>query len=273
MGLVLIEANHMKPLFSEFSFGFGISHEMLNRANAHSLAAPVFPSLHSERLLGWDVKFAFLGFSLFLQFKRSDALTRSSAREWNLFGHSYFRFPVYRLDKSPQHNLLVELARNEPYVYYCAPAFYTDSDFNSNFVSQTLSEHTVVIPTVGLPLLTDQEQHYIVYDGSPLAFFSSIRSPIEAIYTLKSHVESLLIDLRNWTPPNRNLIDLRYLQRLWEKLSLMLSEYYGYAFEDWPLGGINEDSPRELVRAISSTSRTFLGAEWFVFAQQGEASE
>lgn len=38
----------VKPVFSEFSFGFAITHELVDRFGAPVGSAPVFPSLVSE---------------------------------------------------------------------------------------------------------------------------------------------------------------------------------------------------------------------------------
>src|SRR5437879_5893576 len=107
----------MRPLFTEFSFGFGLASEIAELARLGLVAAPLLPSLVDEGQLGWDVNFRFFGISLFLQFKRGDFLTRRTAVQWSLYGHPYFRFEVYKRSHSPQHNLLVHLGRREPHTY------------------------------------------------------------------------------------------------------------------------------------------------------------
>src|SRR6266571_6556135 len=143
----------MRPSFSEFSFGFGVSYALQRTLGSYSTAAPIFPSLIQEARLGYDVKFTTAGKSLFLQFKRSDALTRSSAKEWTVFGGPYYRFPLYRPRESTQHNRLVALGTKEPYVYYCAPLFHTLTEFNRLYLSGDLLDNTAAIQTAGLPLL------------------------------------------------------------------------------------------------------------------------
>src|SRR3989442_10599538 len=136
----------MRPLFTEFSYGFGLASEIAELARSGLMSAPILPSLVDESQLGWDINFRFLGMSLFLQFKLGDFLTRRTAVQWSLYGHPYFRFEVYRRSHSPQHNLLVRLGKREPFTFYAAPIFHTDAEFNHHFLSRSLVGSTLFVP-------------------------------------------------------------------------------------------------------------------------------
>jgi hypothetical protein len=88
----------MKAHFSEFSYGYALTHELVNRFSTFVCAAPVFPSLVEEGRSGggYDVQLDLRGHSrgylLFLQFKLSEFMVRSKASQWEDFGGPYFRF-------------------------------------------------------------------------------------------------------------------------------------------------------------------------------------
>ena len=59
----------MKPLFSEFSYGYAVTEDIV-RSNNPLKAAPIFPSLRNEGTQGgFDVKLDLPGSPLFLQFQ------------------------------------------------------------------------------------------------------------------------------------------------------------------------------------------------------------
>ena len=65
----------MKSAFSEFSYGFAVTHGLLKDKPSIDVA-PHFPSLVQEGKIGYDVKLGFPGLPVYLQFKLSDRLTR-----------------------------------------------------------------------------------------------------------------------------------------------------------------------------------------------------
>jgi len=96
----------MKPLLSEFSYGYAITEELAAGSVPPLTAAPIFPSLIAEGALGYDVELPFFGAPLFLQFKLSDKLVRHTAAEAREFGIPYFRFHLRSRRHSLQHDLL-----------------------------------------------------------------------------------------------------------------------------------------------------------------------
>jgi hypothetical protein len=102
----------MKSRFSEFSYGFAITNELVGLTSLR--AAPIFPSLIEEgkQGIGYDVMLDAPGIPLYLQFKRSDLMVRGTAREkraaiangqW--LDVPFHRFPITPVQESSQHLL------------------------------------------------------------------------------------------------------------------------------------------------------------------------
>lgn len=260
----------MRPSFSEFSFGFGVSTEIQQTLKGLAVAAPIFPSLIEEARLGYDVKFPLLGASVFLQFKRSDALTRASAAEWKVFGGPYYRFPIYRLRESKQHNRLVMLGQREPFVYYCAPLFRTIEEFNRYYLAGDLLDNTEAIRTANLPLLRDNNQHSIVYDRTFRYRFLSIPEPVGRAETVMSLIRQVAGFIGEGSPSELSRIDLRYFLELLANLRSIPSELAEEPVEELEQHAFDQQSVSEVVLAIQRVARTLFGVEWFLVVRPPE---
>src|ERR1700690_2714236 len=73
------------PQFSEFSFGYALTDNLVNKVLTGSKGVPVFPSLQEEGKQGggYDVKIPLRSAPLFLQFK----LPQIVRRHRNVWGH------------------------------------------------------------------------------------------------------------------------------------------------------------------------------------------
>jgi len=97
----------MKPEFSEFTYGYVLIEELSQRY--HFKSAPIFPSLREEGTVGgYDSQIKIGGIPFFIQFKRSDYLSRKNAKYYRRFGSTYFRFNLHALKYSKQHDLLLK---------------------------------------------------------------------------------------------------------------------------------------------------------------------
>ena len=67
--------------YSEFSFGYAFTENLVRRSAKRPAAAPRFPNLQDEAQLGFDVEVSFGAAPLFLQFKLPEPMMRSTARE------------------------------------------------------------------------------------------------------------------------------------------------------------------------------------------------
>ena len=131
----------MKPHFSEFSYGFALTREICARQWGGLQAAPVFPSLIEEGRLGggYDVRIEQPGFPLYLQFKLSEYMSRSSAKEWDCFGSGYYRFRI----RSNQHQLLCQLDSGpDNIVLYAAPVVWRIDDWNCAFINESVVQNS-----------------------------------------------------------------------------------------------------------------------------------
>lgn len=81
--------------FSEFSYGFAYTREVIEECWGVPTSAPAFPSLYDEgKGKGFDVAIGLYGWIYFAQFKRSDFLARSNANWWGSHGGPYLSMPV-----------------------------------------------------------------------------------------------------------------------------------------------------------------------------------
>ena len=154
----------MKSEFSEFSYGFALTHNLLHLSPSIQVA-PQFPSLVQEGGIGYDVQLGYPTLPTFLQFKLSDYLTRRPAKYWNHYHEPYFRFDISSLVVSNQHNLLKDLANRGELVYYVAPLFWETTEFNRAFRTNQISARSIWVHVGRLPRLTDYEPHHVTFIG------------------------------------------------------------------------------------------------------------
>ena len=154
----------MKSEFSEFSYGFAITHGLLKDAPSIDVV-PHFPSLVEEGKVGYDVKLGFPGIPIYLQFKLSDYLTRRPAKYWDNYHEPYFRLDITPLTVSQQHNLLKDLADSGEEVFYVSPLFWRTTQFNEAFRDSQVAARSMWLPLGQLPYLTDYEPHHVTFTG------------------------------------------------------------------------------------------------------------
>lgn len=160
----------MKPVFSEFSYGFALTHELVNRFRTTVLGAPILPSLIDEgRAGGFDVGLPTSGWTAFLQFKSAQLMKRSTAKHWDEYGHGYFRFPIRPATYSDQHRLLLELADQAGFAHfvaYVAPAFHEINELNAFFLNERVAENSVWIPVRSIGDILDNDEHWVIFDSA-----------------------------------------------------------------------------------------------------------
>ncbi|MEW9901944.1 hypothetical protein [Pseudomonas putida] len=176
----------MKPEMSEFSYGFAFTNELIHAPGSHVVAAPEFPSLQKEGKPGggYDVKIPF-GSPLFLQFKLSHFMARTNSKEYSLMGGAYYRWHLHALKHSAQHDLLLDLEVRGNEVYYVAPAFHQTAELNTHYLSKAIVERSAGFRPRDIGKL-DDEEHYVVFDGSPLAYRCS-DDPRSVRFQMMSH--------------------------------------------------------------------------------------
>lgn len=166
----------MKPDISEFSYGFAITSEIMQRYPTIRYAgAPTFPSLYEEGRSGGGYDVEIPGAALFLQFKLSEVLTRANAKEADLLGLPYFRMRLRPAKHSKQHELLLALENeNAGLVFYVAPEFHTPGELNSAYLGQTVLEESAFFSPTDIGEFQDEGSHYVVFrEGSDESFACS----------------------------------------------------------------------------------------------------
>lgn len=166
----------MKPDISEFSYGFALTNEIVERfPTIRAAGAPRFPSLYEEGQAGGGYDVEIPRAALFLQFKLSEVLTRRNAKEASLLGLPYLRMRLRPLRHSAQHNLLLELERSSAgVVLYAAPEFNSPHKLNRAFSEQSVIRRSAFFTPSAIGELPDERDHYVVFtDHNLVAFLRS----------------------------------------------------------------------------------------------------
>ena len=200
--------------FSEFSFGFAFLHEYVNR-NPELTAAPELPSLRKEAAAGWDAGLTVQGHPKFFQFKLSEYLSRSNARQWNCHHRPYYRFRITPQSKSDQHNRLRRLANKGNDVLYAAPMFHEIEEFNRNFQASQVTTRSMWVPVQNLRDINGDDAHCITFSSTQILWWHSEPERIEGKFSAQEHYE---------TTSEMITIDEDYFRGLRSKLLVALTE-------------------------------------------------
>ena len=255
----------MDPAFSEFSYGFALSYEVMNAFRPTMVGSPLFPSLLEEANLGYDVAFAPTGWPLFLQFKLARYMKQRNAKYWGDYNAPYFRIDMHKRDKSNQHNLLRDLSKVEPEVYYAAPCFYQKSDFDNFFVTDRILMKSQFFPVSVLPKITDNDQHHIIFRSTSSNYFwhsnhgESLNRALSG-RDLVGHLESL---------PLRRLGEQYFLQLRSTLVRIIDSQPEQQSiFQDNVLVNLQDLSPLAVIRDLRYLLASRFGVEMILFVPQ-----
>jgi hypothetical protein len=158
------------PQISEFSFGYALTEALVRDSLSPVVAAPLFPNLYQEGKPGggYDVMLNTGSVFLFLQFKLSDYMKGSNAYE-RVNGHfktSFFRMHLRPKWSSDQHAMLIALANQGHWVFYAAPTFYTQNEFNDAYIKKSIIDKTFFIGPLEIGPLPDDDNHHVAFDVS-----------------------------------------------------------------------------------------------------------
>lgn len=165
-----------KAGFSESQLQQAINTSIVISQANHGIFSPFIyvPSLWDEFDVGWDSAFFLQGFppmrdsngcNIFIQYKLSMELTRTTAAEWNEWGKSYFRFRIphgassdpseERLDYH-QWDALKELSNKGFAVYYATNFTISRTDLIESYSKQTLLGQT---PAINIANIGTRHRH------------------------------------------------------------------------------------------------------------------
>jgi hypothetical protein len=156
--------------FSEFSYGYCVTEDLVIGKGLPITAAPVFPSLKEEGEpgFGYDVLLDQPGAPLFLQFKLVEHMERGNAKETKKL---HFSPPFYRMHLRPsrisdQHQSLISLELGGNEVYYVAPTFFKRDDLNSAYADRQVWNRSFRIKPSEIGPLPDNRAHHVSFDPS-----------------------------------------------------------------------------------------------------------
>lgn len=156
-----------------------MTRELVNIDPAALATAPIFPSLLEEGQPGggYDVALDF-GTFWFLQFKLSEYMVRNTAGQSGVIATPYYRFWLMPAWRSAQHAMLLDLQGSGENVYYVAPHFWLQTEFNEAFADTEVALRSVFIPPGDIGPLSDEDHCVVWNDGAMWAL--SEPKPIRA---------------------------------------------------------------------------------------------
>lgn len=155
--------------FTEFSYGYAFTENIIRWSAAVPAAAHVFPNLVQEAQLGYDVKVDLPGVPLFFQFKLPELMVRHTAREvakLGLVGLSvpFFRMSLMRRDLSNQHAHLIRLENRFPSaVFYASPGIDGVASFNQAYGQAEVHLQSVLFSPNDIGPMPDDDAHSVSY--------------------------------------------------------------------------------------------------------------
>lgn len=249
--------------FSEFSYGFALSHEIASRLKGKLVAAPEFPSLVREGRDGggYDAAIAILGVPIFLQFKLSEFMQRPTAREWAQFGAPYYRFWLHAPRHSRQHDLLLHLEGRGNLVFYAAPSFHTITELNAAFLRARVVGTSAFVQPSAIGPVPDSDAHSVAFQqGLRFAWLHSEPRPIELSSFGDQFLEVLTGRQRTRIPV---AITSAFFANLADELTVAVGEF-GVA-KQVDVDFLSRLPPESRAPFIA---RTALGAELFVLRSE-----
>jgi len=155
----------MKRKVSEFSYGFVLTHELVNAYGYLATDSPQNSRKRKKKDDGDASDAGPSGYPMFLQFKASEYMKRRNAGESKLVGLPYFRFALHRKTQSNQHQLLIELERKGCAVFYATPKIHEAVNLNSAFFDHQVVASSLFINPGGIGELPDNQSHRVVFSG------------------------------------------------------------------------------------------------------------
>ncbi|MFZ3170175.1 MAG: hypothetical protein WA130_21395 [Candidatus Methanoperedens sp.] len=230
---------------SEFTFGYAFLYEQTRRNWGSLMAAPVLPSLRQETEEGWDAQLPRRGCDFYYQFKLSDRLERGHAKfiADGTYRRPYYRIKLHARNFNRQHRELWRHAQSNQDTYYVAPEFEAKDVFNQAFLSNTITEHSRLIPLnecENYPAY-DSKQHYITYQENDPRFLQHSKPSWHEKSRSGKELERIYDESRQkWRPINMEFAD-RILDQTREKLHILADE--GYLPD---VGRILEEVPEDM---------------------------
>ncbi len=178
----------MKVGYTEFSYGYAFTENLIRSSVTAPVGAPVFPNLVQEAQSGFDVQINLPGVPLFFQYKLPELMRRGTAFEiasgqCPQLSLPFFRIAMMRRDLSRQHALLIGLeARYPSHVFYAAPTLQDTPAFNRAYDHAAVVQNSAFFSPTDIGPLPDDKAHSIAYKpGLSVGYFCSEPRIINAL--------------------------------------------------------------------------------------------
>jgi hypothetical protein len=159
-----------KCQFSEFTYGYCVTEDLVVGQGTQLTAAPVFPSLVEEGQpgVGYDVQLDRPGTPLFLQFKLVHQMVTGKAHEAkkNHFQPPFYRMHLRARKVSDQHASLISLEESGNDVFYVAPGFHTSVALDAAYGDHRVWERSFKIKPSSIGPLPDDKPHHVSFKDS-----------------------------------------------------------------------------------------------------------
>ena len=152
--------------FSESSFAFAFTENLINGGHLAGSAPPQFLSTYAEgRGDHWDIHLPACPVAFFFQFKIPHVLQRGGA----LANLTRLRRPFYRMNLRSengyaQHHGLLRLQADGGNIYYVCPRFHEGPDFHTLFARKEVPQHSVWFRPSQITPPDYMGRHGVVYD-------------------------------------------------------------------------------------------------------------
>ncbi|HEU4455513.1 MAG TPA: hypothetical protein VFR81_20790, partial [Longimicrobium sp.] len=133
--------------FTEFTYAYSITDNMMNGALPCAVGIPLFPSLQQEGKLsgGYDVEIPRSSFPVFLQYKIPQVMVKRSRKTPDAFTAPYYRMHLRAPKISTQHESLLTHELGGRAVYYVVPHFHTAHELRSRYTHKKIPEGSAFI--------------------------------------------------------------------------------------------------------------------------------
>jgi hypothetical protein len=196
----------MKAGFSEYSYAYAVTREM--ELVYGFLEAPRFLSTAEEGKPGGgydlEVKLRGMrGLSLFVQYKVSDVMVRSNAKETR---QTPLRVPLYRMHLLPhrdfnQHALLLTLERSGQHVGYVTSAFAGMGDFSRLYIARAMCQYSAFFRPETIGALPGGSSHHVSFVLGGPAYRYSEPVKLGENLTLEKALKDLKLGLSKQEAP------------------------------------------------------------------------
>lgn len=197
--------------FSEFSYGYALTDNILHGGLPATASAPVFPSLIDEGSSGggYDVQIPLYPVPIFLQFKIPQVVGRRSRKMPAGFTKPYLRMHL-RTKIPNQHQLLLDLETSGKLVAYATPDFWETNQLDSYFTARAVPLRTRYFRPSGIGPLDDKPHQVAYYTGIPDAWLYSEPHKLEGTFDAETFGKEISTAVRR----ARRQDPLNFLNRL-----------------------------------------------------------